>query len=84
MDDIRPEMDKVIAELKKEGVGYHAHMQADTVGLGDVVESVLNKMGITQERFKAFFGLQECNCTERKKYLNNLFSWHINKKNNNE
>lgn len=84
MDDIRPEMDKVIAELKKEGIGYHAHMQPGTIGLGDVVESVLNRMGITQERFKYWFNLKACNCEERKKYLNNLFSWYINNKENNE
>ena len=79
MEDIRPEMDQIIAELKAQGINHNT-TETEIVGLGDVVERVLNKFGITQERFKTFFGLKECNCTERKKYLNNLFSWHINKR----
>jgi hypothetical protein len=48
-------------------------------GLGDVVESVLTNMGITQERFKEWFSLKECNCNKRKQWLNNLFSWKKSK-----
>lgn len=90
MDDIRPDMDKIIAELKQQGVSYNTHQfltnngtEEQLVGLGDIVENVLNKFGVTQERFKAFFGLKECNCTERKKFLNNLFSWHVKRKEQN-
>jgi hypothetical protein len=50
-----------------------------TTGLGDVLESTLTKFGITQERYKSWFGLEECGCTERKKWLNGLFSWHTKK-----
>jgi len=78
-EKIRAEMQPVIDELKAKGIDFNAS-ESDIVGLGDVVESVLTKFGITQERFKAWFGLKECNCTERKKWLNNLFSWKVNKK----
>ena len=71
--DIKNEMDEVISQLEKRGVKYN-HGD-DMTGLGDVVESVLTSMGITQERFKEWFNLKECNCTKRKKWLNNLFSW---------
>tara|TARA_Y100000356_G_scaffold90242_1_gene75769 strand:+ start:276 stop:569 length:294 start_codon:yes stop_codon:yes gene_type:complete len=71
--DIKNEMDEVINQLEKRGVQYN-HGD-DMTGLGDVVESVLTNMGITQERFKQWFNLKECNCTKRKKWLNNLFSW---------
>jgi hypothetical protein len=81
MEKMTEDMDKVIKELKSQGVSYNAS-EENIVGLGDVVEGVLNKFGITQERFKYWFRLSECNCTERKKYLNNLFSWHIKKKEN--
>lgn len=77
--EIRRELDPVIKELKELGVQAHSTEQ-DIIGLGDIVEGVLNKFGITQDRFKQFFGLKECNCTERKKYLNNLLSWHLKKK----
>ena len=78
MSNIKQEMDKVIQELESKGIN-HTTTEQQVVGLGDVVESSLQKFGITQERFKSWFGLQECNCTKRKKYLNNLFSWKVNK-----
>ena len=78
MDDVRPEMDQVINELKTKGIDPNQNPQL-TKGLGDVVESTLTKFGITQERYKQWFGLQECNCTERKKWLNGLLSWHVKK-----
>ena len=78
MNDVRPEMDQVINELKSKGIDPTQNPQL-TKGLGDVVESTLTKFGITQERYKQWCGLQECNCTERKKWLNGLLSWHVKK-----
>jgi hypothetical protein len=78
MSDVRQEMDQVITELENKGVNFDTPIQElQKRGLGDVVEGTLNKFGITQERYKEWFGLQECNCTKRKKYLNNLFSWTV-------
>ena len=75
--DIKNEMDEAINQLEKRGVKFN-HGE-DMTGLGDVVESVLTNMGITQERFKEWFNLKECNCNKRKKWLNNLFSWKRSK-----
>ena len=78
MSDVRPELDKVIQELESKGVDFNTPKEElERRGLGDVVESTLTKFGITQERYKQWFGLQECNCTKRKKYLNGLFSWTV-------
>ena len=77
MSDIRPEMNHVINELERRGVEPHSHVSTDTKGLGDVVEDVLKKCGITEERFKEWFNLKECNCSRRKKWLNGLFSWKV-------
>lgn len=76
-EQIKKEMNQVISELEKQGIKYKDN--EDMTGLGDVVEGVLTSMGITQERFKEWFNLQECNCTKRKKWLNNLFSWKKSK-----
>ena len=65
MSDIRKEMNEVISELEKRGIDVNSHM-SDTRGLGDVVEDVLKTFGVTQERFKSWFNLKECNCTKRK------------------
>tara|TARA_B110000902_G_C14017011_1_gene478812 strand:- start:244 stop:510 length:267 start_codon:yes stop_codon:yes gene_type:complete len=79
MSDIEKEMDKVIEELKKRGLNQHSHEgvsdEASTTGLGDAVEATLQKFGITEERFKKWFALKDCNCSSRKAWLNNLFSW---------
>lgn len=71
---IKKEMDIVIQALEKEGVSFNS-TEGEITGLGDVVESTLNSLGVTQEKFKYWFNLRECNCNERKKWLNNLFSW---------
>ena len=73
-EDIKTEMDPVIEELKRKGINHNSK-ETEMVGLGDLVEETLKKLGITEERFKQWFDLKECNCTERKKFLNNLFSW---------
>lgn len=76
---IKQEMDQAIKALENAGIGPTAHQNNnDTTGLGDVVESALKSVGITEERFKAWFNLKECNCSKRKAYLNNLFSWKKN------
>lgn len=74
---IKQEMDKVIHELENSGIDPNSHKK-EIVGLGDIVESALQSFGITEERFKAWFNLKECNCSKRKAYLNNLFSWKKN------
>lgn len=74
MTDVRKEMDDVIKELEIKGINKDSHTE-DMTGLGDVVEEVLTKFGVTQERFKEWFNLKECNCSKRKAWLNSLFSW---------
>ena len=77
-DDIKDDMNKVIKELESRGVTHNMRPDEMT-GLGDVVEQALKSVGITQERFKSWFNLKECNCSKRKKWLNNLFSWKKSK-----
>lgn len=71
---IKREMQPVIDALKDQGI-THNTKETEMTGLGDVVEATLNRFGVTEERFKYWFNLEECNCKERKKWLNNLFSW---------
>ena len=81
MSDIKSEINQVITELEKRGIDVNDHLR-DKVGLGDVVEDVLKTFGITEERFKQWFGLKECGCSKRKKWLNGLFSWKVNNDSN--
>jgi hypothetical protein len=75
---IKREMQQVIDALKEKGI-THSTKEGEVVGLGDIVESTLKSFGITEERFKQWFNLKGCNCQERKKWLNNLFSWNRNR-----
>ena len=77
---IKQEMDKVITRLEVMGVNKNAHIEKEMTGLGDVVESALQSVGITEERFKQWFNLKECGCSKRKAWLNGLFSWKKNSK----
>ena len=73
----RQELDKVIFNLEHQGVTPNNYQEV--VGLGDMVESTLKRLGITEERFKSWFNLRECNCSKRKKWLNNVLSWRKKK-----
>ena len=73
-EKIQNEMGDVIDDLEKKGINFNTR-EEDYTGLGDVLESTLQTFGITEERFKDWFNLKECNCNKRKKWLNNLFSW---------
>ena len=72
--EIQKEMEPVIVALEKKGIQFNS-TEDEFVGLGDIVESTLQSFGITEHKFKRWFNLKECNCTKRKKWLNNLFSW---------
>lgn len=77
MSDLRKDISKVIQDLERQGINKNSYRDPkQTEGLGDIVEATLKRLGITEQRFKDFFGLKECNCTKRKQWLNSLFSWH--------
>ena len=78
--EIKKEIDSVIKDLEQKNIGSKTSLEEiERVGLGDFIELTLEKFGVTQQRFKEWFNLKECNCTKRKRYLNNILSW---KKNN--
>ena len=52
------DLDKAIKQLKEDGVSLNDDQDPEkSKGLGDSVEKVLNSVGVTQERFKSWFGL---------------------------
>jgi len=75
--EMKKEMDQVIEDLEKQGLNQISHIaNYKQIGLGDVVESTLKKFGVTEDRFRNWFNLEECDCKKRKKWLNKLFTWH--------
>lgn len=77
-EKMRKLMDEVFGELEKKGLSNEiADEEIQRRGLGDVVEKVLIRWGITEEQFKKWTGLPECGCSERKKWLNRILSWPV-------
>jgi hypothetical protein len=78
-------MDSILQELqarREEEKGLNEAMaeiedktkaMGEVEGLGDVIENVLTKFGITQELMQKALGTKECGCSKRKQFLNHLF-----------
>jgi len=63
------DLEAAIAEISTKAEQVDGEMD----GLGDWVENVLTKFGITQERVQKALGTQDCGCSKRKQFLNQLF-----------
>lgn len=66
------------AELKFPGIDFDAlsflNEKPDIGNLGDIVESALSTVGITEDRITDWLG-EECGCSKRKEKLNQLHGW---------
>lgn len=78
-DEINSEIDRAIFDMQMRGITPLDMNNVEEVGLGDVLEGTLKRMGITEDRFKQWFNLKECKCSKRKEWLNNVFSWKKDK-----
>tara|TARA_Y100001938_G_scaffold151211_1_gene247571 strand:+ start:7995 stop:8435 length:441 start_codon:yes stop_codon:yes gene_type:complete len=69
-------VDKAIKNLKTEGIDLD---EDDNIvvsdGLGDKIEKVLSKFGITTEMMQKVSGLKDCGCNKRKEWLNKIFGY---------
>jgi hypothetical protein len=77
-EETEKEIDRAIFNMEQRGITPDD--PDDTVGLGDAVEATLKALGVTEERFRSWFDLQECNCEKRRQWLNNIFSWKYRKR----
>jgi hypothetical protein len=65
---------EAIQQLKKEGIDLNQLSHVEEKGLGDTVERVLTKFGLTKSLMKKIAG-KTCGCNERKKWLNKLLPY---------
>lgn len=72
--DIKKELDEVVQEIKNEGIDLENY-ETKSEGLGDTLEKIFTKFGITEDRIKKYMGIEECGCKERKKFLNKIFPY---------
>ena len=67
--------DEAVEELKEEGVSLKEIRDSTSEGLGDTVENVLSKFGITKKLLENVAGIKGCRCEERKEWLNKIFPY---------
>lgn len=80
--------DSLIQNFREENIDESSvpHAAQDRGGLGDLIEKVMNKMGVTHERMEKIFGVDSegCGCGKRKKFLNSLWPYYKEHKENKE
>ena len=69
--ELKQDGQRLVDELGNAGVTIESDL-TKIEGLGDLIHATLNKIGITEERFKQVLQLKECNCSARRKFLNKL------------
>ena len=71
--------DELIHNFRQENIDELSvpHAAVSRGGLGDTIERVLNKMGITSEKIQRAFDVDSegCGCGKRKKFLNSLWPY---------
>ena len=61
--------DKAIEEIESQGETLGSE------GLGDTIEKVLSKFGISEEKISKIIGGSGCGCSKRKKWFNKIFGY---------
>ena len=69
--DLKQDGQRLTEELSSQGLSENQKLE-EFEGLGDLVHAALNRLGITEERCNQILGLEECNCSKRRKMLNKL------------
>ena len=65
--------DAAIKEMEDSGINLDENDSSR--GLGDTIEKVLSKFGITQEKIEKIAGAKGCGCGKRKQWFNKIFSY---------
>lgn len=74
--NVGEEIDKVVEHLEKEeDVRLDNFHTKDSTGLGDTLQKVFAKFGITEETIQKATGLKGCGCQKRKQFLNKIFPY---------
>lgn len=76
-EKVGKQFDLAVEELKEEGLSLE---DAHSEGLGDTIEKVLSKFGITTKLVENLAGITKCRCKERKKWLNKIFPYRKKEK----
>jgi hypothetical protein len=78
--NIKQQIDDVVKHLEEvEDIKLENFAKKDPEGLGDTLERVFAKFGITEETIQKAAGIGGCGCQKRKKFLNKIFPYRKRK-----
>ncbi len=76
MEDVKQKLDEVVKHLEEvEDIKLENFQHKDPEGLGDTLERVFAKFGITEDFISKAAGIGGCGCQKRKKFLNTIFPY---------
>jgi len=70
LEDLK-QFDKAVTALAEEGITPDEPSE----GLGDTIEKVLQKFGITKKLMANVSGAKDCRCNKRREWLNKIFKY---------
>lgn len=76
-NELHKAADAAIDEMKENGIDLDKNEPSK--GLGDTIEKVLAKFGITQDKVEKIAGSEGCGCGGRKKWFNKIFNYNKEK-----
>jgi hypothetical protein len=76
MSEVKRELNEIIDHLEKEeDISLNNYQHKDPEGLGDTLEKVFSKFGVTEEKMEQFMGIGGCGCQKAKKFVNQIFPY---------
>jgi len=77
--DVKAKIDEVVEHLEKEeDVRLDNFHLKDSEGLGDTLQKVFARFGLTEEGIKEATGMRWCGCNKRRQFLNRIFPYRKN------
>jgi len=74
--ELQKKVDEVVAHLEKEeDIRLDNFQNKDSTGLGDTLQKVFAKFGLTEENIQKASGMRWCGCHKRRQFLNRIFPY---------
>lgn len=68
-------IDEVVAHLEAEEDVRLDNFHQKSEGLGDTLQKVFSKFGLTEENIEEAAGIGGCGCQKRRQFLNRIFPY---------
>jgi hypothetical protein len=74
----KEQLEEIVNHLEnEEDIRLENFKHKDPRGVGDTLEKVFSKFGVTEKTIEKFSGIGGCGCQKVKKFLNQIFPYRI-------